>query len=213
MRRPVDHDVGQVGQQLGGGELVCREGEESRVPLDEACGGAARQELRVAEHVFQEEDVGLHSADVELVERALHLLHRVQEGVGLADHLDEERVVVARDDVPGGHRAVEADSWAPGGAVRLDPPGVGLELALRVLCCVKGGGEYLSHSSATPLPRRRVDRHASDLSNIASDAGAAASSSQSASDSLVNIRYQVTSNVPSFEYGAMHTHTTLRSPL
>ena len=110
------------------------------MPLDEACGGAARQELRVAEHVFQEEDVGLHSADVELVERALHLLHRVQEGVGLADHLDEERVVVARDDVPGGHRAVEADSWAPGGAVRLDPPGVGLELALRVLCCVKGGG-------------------------------------------------------------------------
>ena len=89
MRRPVHHHVGQVGQQLGGGELIGGKSEESRVPLDEAGRRAARQELRVAEHVFQKEDVGLDPSDVELVERPLHLLHRVQERVGFTDDFDE----------------------------------------------------------------------------------------------------------------------------
>ena len=47
---------------------------------------------------------------------------------------------MARDDVSGGHRAVEADAGPAGGAVGLDPSRVGLELALGILW----GGERWS---------------------------------------------------------------------
>ena len=42
---------------------------------------------KVACDLFQEDDVGLHAADVELVHGTLHLLYGVGECVGLADDL------------------------------------------------------------------------------------------------------------------------------
>ena len=39
------------------------------VPLDEAGGSRPRQKLRVAQHILQEVDVGLHAPDVELLRR------------------------------------------------------------------------------------------------------------------------------------------------
>ena len=133
VRRPVDHDVRQVRQKLRRLKLVGGEGEQRRVPLDEARRRAAREELRVAEHVFEEQDVGLDSPNLKLVQRTLHLLHRMQKSVGLADYLDQKRIIVARDDVSRCHRAVEADAGASRGAVGLDASGVGLKLALGVL--------------------------------------------------------------------------------
>ena len=43
----------------------------------------------MAQHIFQKQDVGLHAADVEFVQGALHLLDGVGEGVGLHYDLHE----------------------------------------------------------------------------------------------------------------------------
>ena len=53
-----------------------------RVILYERRGGVAGQELRVPQHVLQEQDVGLHPSDLELVQGALHLLNRMDVAVG-----------------------------------------------------------------------------------------------------------------------------------
>ena len=61
--------------------------QEGSAPVNEGGGGSARQELGVAQHIFQEQDVGLHAADVELVQSTLHLLDRMQIGPRPHDHL------------------------------------------------------------------------------------------------------------------------------
>ena len=53
-----------------------------RVVLYERCGGTARQELGMPQDVLQEEDVGLHPTDLELVQSTLHLLDCVDVAVG-----------------------------------------------------------------------------------------------------------------------------------
>lgn len=53
-----------------------------RIIFYERRGGTARQELWVPQDVLQEQDVGLHPSDLELVQSALHLLNRVDVAVG-----------------------------------------------------------------------------------------------------------------------------------
>ena len=96
--------------------------------------GLAAAEGIVADDVFQEGDVGLHSADAELAEGAVHPLAGGLEVAAHRGELHQHRVVERRD-----HRAgvagarVEADPEAGGGAVVEDAAVVGREAALRVL--------------------------------------------------------------------------------
>ncbi len=57
-----------------------------RVVLYERRGSIARQELWVPQHVLQEEDVGLHPSDLELVQSTLHLLNCMD--VAVRPHYD-----------------------------------------------------------------------------------------------------------------------------
>ncbi len=63
---------------------------------------------------------------LELAERALHLLRGHLEGGRRGDHLGQHAVVVAADDVAGGHGAVHADAGAAGHTVRLQAASVRL---------------------------------------------------------------------------------------
>ena len=77
------HQVCQVSQDLGGlagGILV--EVKQLWVVINERCGCLAREELRVAQHVLQEQDVGFYTPDLKLDQGSLHLLHRMHIAVG-----------------------------------------------------------------------------------------------------------------------------------
>lgn len=52
--------------------------ERGRAPVYERSGGSPGEKLGVAQHVLKEEDVGFDAADVELVQRPLHLLDGMQ---------------------------------------------------------------------------------------------------------------------------------------
>ncbi len=60
----------------------------------------AREELRVAQDVLQEQDVGLHPSDVELIQRSLHLLYCMQVRVASANDLQQQQQIspTARQD-------------------------------------------------------------------------------------------------------------------
>lgn len=91
---PVDDHLGEVGQELGrlqraaAGDL-----EEGGVPLDEGRGCGAAQKLWVAQHVVQEQYVGLDTANCKLVQGALHLLHRSVKRRGVCNDLGTEVAV------------------------------------------------------------------------------------------------------------------------
>ena len=56
------HQLGEVGQHKAGLRGAARgEVEQLRVAVDEGRGRLAAQELRVPQHVLQEQDVGLHA--------------------------------------------------------------------------------------------------------------------------------------------------------
>ena len=103
------------------------------------------EEDRVGHHVLEEGDVGLHAADAELLEGAVHDARRLLEGEPPGADLHQQRVVVRGDLGPGEAVAgVEPDPGAAGGAVGLDGAEVGGEVVLRVL----GGDAALDGEAA-----------------------------------------------------------------
>ena len=59
------------------------------IPVNEGGGRLAGQELRVPQDVLQEQNVGFHPSDVELIQGSLHLLYRMQVGVPSAYDLQK----------------------------------------------------------------------------------------------------------------------------
>lgn len=53
--------------------------------------------------------------------------------VCLRAHLDQQRVIVGGDGAALHHGTIQADTRASRRAVRLDPPGIWLEVSLRIL--------------------------------------------------------------------------------
>ena len=88
------------------------------------------------EQVFDKGDVGAHAADTELAQGAVHAGNRRFGRLGVGCDLDEQAVVVARDDAACvGCAAVKADAHARGFAKGGDAAIVGDEVVLRVFCC------------------------------------------------------------------------------
>lgn len=82
------HQSGQVVEKLGCLLVAAGvEGKETRVALDERSRGFAAEELRMAQHIVQEANVGFHPPDVEFVQSPLHFLDRCEKGVALDYHL------------------------------------------------------------------------------------------------------------------------------
>ena len=70
---PVDGDVAEIAQQLGGPVAAHGKAEQFRRIVNEGRVAAAADELFMAHHIGQEGDVGFHPADAELFQAALHL--------------------------------------------------------------------------------------------------------------------------------------------
>ena len=131
--RPVDDHLSQVIQKLVGAILRGLELEQLRIIVDEGGVHEAVDKVLVLEDVDQIGNVGLDAADSELLERAEQLGARGRMVLGVRDDLDEQRVVVRRDDGAGeGVGRVDANAHALAAAVDLDAAVVGL----KVLCWV-----------------------------------------------------------------------------
>ena len=89
--RSVDSNISKVVHDLCGAVALCAIGalklEQLWVLLDERSGGAASQKLGVSHHILQERQVGLHAANSELSQRAVHLLHACVEVRPSGDNL------------------------------------------------------------------------------------------------------------------------------
>ena len=95
---------------------------------------AASLEVLVEQHVLEEVDVRLDAADAEFIEAAQHAVDRLRGVVGMRRDLDEQGVVVRRDDgARVGRAGIEADARAAAAAVVVDLAGVRHEVVLRVL--------------------------------------------------------------------------------
>ena len=113
----------------------------------------------VGDDVFEERDVGLHAADAELAQRAVHALAGHREVAAHRGDLHQHRVVERRDDRAGvAHGAVEADAEAGGRAVVEDAAVVRREIVLRVL----GGDAALDGEAVARDLLLRRDGHFGD---------------------------------------------------
>ena len=124
----VDDDIAQILQQARGPVAACGEVEEFRRVVDEAGGDAPCPEVRVLDDVLDELQVGRQPADAELAQRPVHpadgLLLRGAPG----RDLDQQRIVVRRDDrTTEGGAAVQAYPEAGRTAVGRHPAIVGRE--------------------------------------------------------------------------------------
>jgi hypothetical protein len=130
----VHDDVREIRQQLRRAVLAARDLEQLRRVVEEPCPRLAAHEGLVLEHVLQEREVRLDAADAELAQRAPSLLGRVLERRAVGDALDEQRVVVARNDRAGqAVAAVEPQPEPARSAVGHDRARVRQEVVLRVL--------------------------------------------------------------------------------
>jgi hypothetical protein len=113
--------------------------------VDERGGDLAGPEGRVQDQVVDERNVGAHAADAEFAQGAVHALDGLREGGRPGRDLDQQGVVVGRDDraVVGG-APVEAHPEASRGAVGGDAAVVGDEPVLRIL----GGDAALNGEAA-----------------------------------------------------------------
>ena len=92
----VHDDVADVAEQSCRAVAPQREVEQLGSVVDEAGVDLAGEELGMQQHVLEERDVGLDATNPELAQRADALAHSLVEGVGVRDHLDQQRVVVGR---------------------------------------------------------------------------------------------------------------------
>mmetsp|Transcript_28097 Transcript_28097/g.68143 ORF Transcript_28097/g.68143 Transcript_28097/m.68143 type:complete len:376 (+) Transcript_28097:2307-3434(+) len=129
----VDDQVAQVVEQLLPAVLVVHELKQLGGCADEGGGGLAGDELRVAEHVEDEWEVGLDATDARLDERAGQLIRSLLEVERRGGHLHEHRVVMRRDlrawiCIP----SVKSDAKSFRRAPHLDASGVRAEVLDRI---------------------------------------------------------------------------------
>ncbi len=130
---PVHGDVGDIGQDLGRPVLALLEGKEVRRRIDELGRVGVIKEGRVAQQVDDEIDVGRYAPDAELAQGPDHPVDRQIGRLRPGRNLDQQRVVIARDDCAGiGSAAIQTDAVASGRTIGGDPAVVGNEVVLRV---------------------------------------------------------------------------------
>ena len=112
-REAVDGDLGGIGQQLGRAVLADGKLEQLGRLVDEPGGAAAGEEVGVLDQVEQERDVGLHAADPEFLEAALHAPGRIDEPPAGGGDLHQQRIVKRRDD-PAGESPGRRRAGCPG---------------------------------------------------------------------------------------------------
>ena len=101
--------------------------------VDEISVEGSVEEFRVLQDVEEEGDVGLDAADAELSQGAVHLGRRGGQVARMGNHLDQQRVVVRRDDGAGeSGRSIQTDSHSFARAEDFDAARVRLETLGRV---------------------------------------------------------------------------------
>ena len=131
---PVNRNIGEELHQLGCTVTARLEFKEGRGFVDEGGGGVARAEDGVGHHILEERHVGLHAADAELAQGAVHAVEGDREGLAGRGDLDQQRVVKRRDRAAGrAHARVEAHAEAGGTAVGDNLPVIRGESVGRVL--------------------------------------------------------------------------------
>ena len=111
----VDRNIGEELHQLGCTVTARFEFEERRCFVDESGGGVARAEDGVGHHILEERHVGLHAANAEFAQGAVHAVEGDRERLAGRGDLDQQRVVERRDRAAGrAHARVEAHAKAGG---------------------------------------------------------------------------------------------------
>src|SRR5437660_7198585 len=142
---PVDNDLTDVSQQLGGAVLPSGKLEQLRRLIEEARGESAGQEIGMRHQIEEKRDVGFDAADTEFLQAALHAPRRVQEAQAVGRNLDQQRVIKRRDHgARKGGAGIEANAHAAGGAIMAEPAIVRQEAVARVL----GGDTTLERVAA-----------------------------------------------------------------
>ena len=98
LRVPVDDDLGDVGQQLGGPILASRELKEFWRFVQEPSGKAPFQERRVHDQVRQEGDIGFDAPYAELLQGTFHPARRIHKAQTIGRHFDQQGIVKGCDD-------------------------------------------------------------------------------------------------------------------
>ena len=134
VRVAIDRDIGKVAQELRGAVFLRREGEEMRIGIDEACGGIARAEQGIRDHVFQERNVGFYTANTEFPQCAIHAVQSDLIGAAKDGDLHQHGIVVGGDDrVLCAQCAIESDAESSGAAVGENLAEVRREMVFRIL--------------------------------------------------------------------------------
>ena len=129
----VDRDIGDIGQHLGAAILTRGKIEEGGRRVDELGGVFIAEEGRVFQQVLDKGDIGADATDTEFAQGAVHPLDRLFGGRGPGGDLDQQAVVIARDDPAGISRAaVQTNAHARRGPVGRDAPVIGDEVVLRI---------------------------------------------------------------------------------
>ena len=129
----VDGRIANVFEELRAAVLDDGQVEQFRMVVDEVDVIRTGDEFRTLEDVDQEADVGLDAADTEFLEDAEHLFSCFLMGPAISRRLDQQRIVVRRDDGAGvGIAAVEADAKAAAAAVYHDLARIRHEVVHRV---------------------------------------------------------------------------------
>ena len=140
-------DLRDVAQHSGGTVLRTDSVEQLGRVIDELRVALARREDFVIQDVRDERDVRLHAADVDLGQRADRSAAHALEGVVPARDLDQQRVIVRRNDrAGGGVSAVETDAEAAARTVRGDAAVIRREVILGIL----GGDPALDRVAVDP---------------------------------------------------------------
>ena len=114
----VDGHVAQVLEQFGGAVLPGGELDQLGGLIDEACGALATLEKWVGDDVLEERQIGRHASDAvgQVIGQQVpaHAGNRIGCSGSPCGDLDQETVVVGRDDCAGvGRAAVQPNSKAP----------------------------------------------------------------------------------------------------
>ena len=130
----VDGDVGKVRQRACRAVAARAETKQLGLGIDELGVGLTAAEGFIRNDIFQKRNVGLHAADAELTQRAIHALAGHREIAAHRGDLHQHRVVEWRDHRAGVARGgIEADAKTGSRAVVENAAVVGREILFRIL--------------------------------------------------------------------------------
>ena len=133
-RVAVDDRVGQKSEQTCRPVPAALQPKELWRVVDKARRAAPGEKLRMRHELHQEGKVRFDAADAELLQAPLHPPGGVDETSSARGHLDQERIVIRRDDCPReGCPGVESDSHAAGRTIVPDAAVVRHEVVRGIL--------------------------------------------------------------------------------